>query len=191
MAKTTTEQHKPNTSPITVEQIEMLKNLFSQIRTEPPAPTASSSAHVAQRGNSFLSKQENSASWIVDSGASDHMTGSADLFSSYKPCDGEIKITVADGSSSLVAGFGDLNLCGLSLKSVLYVPNLKYNLISVSKLSKDQICAIIFSFTSCEFQDLALGMMIGNAEFSIICFVLLQNLKHNQSFPYLLFQILM
>ena len=143
--------------------MEMLKSILWESRTKPTAPTTSS-AHVAQRVNSFLSKQENLEEWIVDSGASDHMTGSANLFSSYKRCDGDMRITVADGTSFLVAGIGDVNLCGLSLKYVLYDPNLKHNLISVSKISKDQNCAVTLSPNGCEFQDLDLGMMISNAE---------------------------
>lgn len=123
VAETTTEMCKPHTAPFTGEQMEMLKNLFNHIRTETTAAPTSSSAHVVQKGNSFVSKREDPTIWIVDSGASDHMTGSANLFYSYKRCDSEIRITVADGSSSLVDGFGDMNLCGLNLNFFLYVPN--------------------------------------------------------------------
>lgn len=86
--------------------------MLQQSKTEPTAPT-NSSAHVAQRGNSFLSKQETPVQWIVDSGASNPMTGSANLFSSYKKCDGDIRITVADGSSSLVLTWSKFEICSL------------------------------------------------------------------------------
>ena len=83
---------------------------------------------------------------------------------SYQRADNDITITVADGNSSLVAGTGNLNLSGLELKSVLHVPDLKYNLISASKLSKDLNCAIIIYPSYCVFQDLSSGMTIGSAK---------------------------
>lgn len=72
------------------------------------------------------------------------MTGSSTLFSSYKHCDGEVKITMVDGSSLIVAGIGNLNLFGLKLKCVLHVSSLKYNLISTSKLTKNQNYTVAF-----------------------------------------------
>jgi len=38
------------------------------------------------------------------------MTGTSTLFSSYRQHVGEVKIIVADGRSSIVAGVGNLNL---------------------------------------------------------------------------------
>nr|KYP44168.1 hypothetical protein KK1_034331 [Cajanus cajan]KYP44181.1 hypothetical protein KK1_034344 [Cajanus cajan] len=92
------------------------------------------------------------------------MKGSFADFTSYKKADKGVTITVVDGNSSMVAGTGDLNLSGLKLKSVLYVPELKYNLIFASKLTKDLNCAIIFYPTHCIFQDWSSGMMIGSAK---------------------------
>ena len=123
-------------------------------------------ANVGQKGNtksSLLSKHESSNEWIVDSRASDHMTRSSTLFSSYRQCDGEVEIIAADKSSSIVVGIGDLNLSGLQLKYVLHVPSLQYNLISTNKLTKDHNCTITFS-THCEFQDLYMETMISNAK---------------------------
>lgn len=40
----------------------------------------------------------NCALWIIDSGASDHMTSFAHLFHTYIPCSGLEKIRIADGS---------------------------------------------------------------------------------------------
>nr|KYP71376.1 Retrovirus-related Pol polyprotein from transposon TNT 1-94 [Cajanus cajan] len=92
------------------------------------------------------------------------MTGSFADFTSYKKADKGVTITVADSNSSMVAGTGDLNLSGLKLKSFLYVPELKYSLISASILTKDLNCAIVFYPSHCIFQDLSSGMMIGNAK---------------------------
>ena len=53
---------------------------------------------------------------------------------------------------------------GLILESVLYVPDLKCNLLSMSKLTKDMSCLVTFFPSYCEFQDLYLGKMIGSDE---------------------------
>ena len=61
-----------------------------------------------------------SSSWIIDSGATDHMTLSSEKFSTYIPCPSNKKITIADGSLATVAS---LNVNpSLSLKNVLHVP---------------------------------------------------------------------
>ena len=83
--------------------------------------------------------------WIVDSGASDHMTGNATLFNTYSPNSGNLMVRIADGSLSKVAGIGSVTITNdLTLKSVLLVPNLTCNLLSISKLTKDLNCITIF-----------------------------------------------
>ncbi|KAF7812603.1 uncharacterized protein G2W53_033579 [Senna tora] len=52
----------------------------------------------------------------------------------------------------------------LTLLNVLHVPTLTYNLLSVSKLTRDKHYAANFKSHGCSFQDLASGKMIGNAE---------------------------
>ena len=55
-------------------------------------------------------------------------------------------------------------LPNMTLKSVLHVPKLTYNLLSVSKLTKDLNCVVTFFSSHCEFQDRSSGKMIGIAE---------------------------
>ncbi|RVW38442.1 Retrovirus-related Pol polyprotein from transposon TNT 1-94 [Vitis vinifera] len=75
------------------------------------------------------------------------------------------KVRIADGSLSKVAGTGSVVLSrDLTLNSVLLVPNLDCNLLSISKLTKEKRCITNFSSTHCEFQDLDSGKTIGNAE---------------------------
>ena len=74
------------------------------------------------------------APWIIDSGASDHMTSLSSLFKTYSPCSGNKKIRIVDGSFSAIAGEGSITLSKhIDLKNVLHVPKLSYNLLSVSK----------------------------------------------------------
>ena len=64
---------------------------------------------IAQKGNVlesvFLSVIP-SRTWIIDSGATDHMTREYSLFSSYSPCASNLKIKIDDGSLSAVVGKG-------------------------------------------------------------------------------------
>jgi len=80
----------------------------------------------------------------VDTGAIDHMTSSTIELINYKPREGNIGITMADGSMCKAVGRGDMECSSLQLKSVLYVTDLKCNLISVSKITRDSNCSIIF-----------------------------------------------
>ena len=52
----------------------------------------------------------------------------------------------------------------LVLKSVLHVPNLSCNLLSISKLTSDCNCSVQFFDRHCVFQDLQSGRAIGNAK---------------------------
>ncbi|KAI5396382.1 hypothetical protein KIW84_062548 [Lathyrus oleraceus] len=65
--------------PLTTEQLDRLYKLL-----ESPTPSCS----IATKGNSAFLIVSLSHTWIVDSGASDHMTGESTLFSSYSPCAG-------------------------------------------------------------------------------------------------------
>ena len=128
-----------------------------------PSPTCSHS----KQGNipTTLHISSNQALWIVDSSASDHMTHLSHMFSSYTPCPVTLKVHIADGSLlSLVTGKGFVVLSkNLIFKLVLHVPNLSYNHLSISKLTKDSNCMAKFFPSHCEFQDMGSGRMIGSA----------------------------
>ena len=61
-------------------------------------------------------------SWVLDSGASDHMTPFSHVFITYNPCPSSRKIMMADGSLTTVAGLGDVLLNEhLTLKNLLHL----------------------------------------------------------------------
>ena len=106
-------------------------------------------------------KQKRTRPWIVDSGASDHMTGDANVFDTYDPCSSNYFVRIADRSLSKVGGSGSVTISqDLTLHSILLVPNLDCNLLSTSKLTKDLKCVTKFFPNHCEFQVMDLGMMI-------------------------------
>ena len=80
--------------------------------------------------------------WVIDSGCSTHMTGSQELFRELTPYKGSVR--AASGENLTVDGRGDVVFASksvdgrdvqVSLSGVLYVPSLKYNLMSVSCLT--------------------------------------------------------
>ncbi|KAI3465995.1 hypothetical protein Pfo_022658 [Paulownia fortunei] len=144
------------------EQLEQFYRFMSQnVKINTP------SANLAQSGNFVTAlsvTSQNSNHWIIDSGATDHMSGSAKFFYSYIPCSGHKKVKIADGSLSSVVGKGSVQISKkLFLNSVLHVPNLSCNLVSISKLTRDLNCSAKFSSTHCVFQDLCTGKKIGSA----------------------------
>ena len=95
----------------------------------------------------------------MDSEASKHMTSNRKLFNQFSIYNTSPHVRIADGSLSKV-----MDWFHLTLNSVLYVPKLNCNLLSVSKLIKDLNCAVDFRSNACVFQDLHSGKMIGNAK---------------------------
>ena len=100
--------------------------------------------------------------WVIDSSATDHMTGTSGLLSDLEHSSSLPNVTLADGLATIVSGLGTANLSpNLSLSSVLYIPNFLFNLLSISKLTKHLNCVAIFLSTHCIFQDLKTGKIIG------------------------------
>uniref|UniRef100_A0A2N9HKT3 Uncharacterized protein n=1 Tax=Fagus sylvatica TaxID=28930 RepID=A0A2N9HKT3_FAGSY len=116
----------------------------------PTAPTAT----IATVTPTACHVTSEAPTWVLDSGANDHMTGESSLFSSPL-----IPITqsvcLADNSTSHISHKGDVFLSSdILLSSVLHVPNFAFNLLSVSRLAKSLNCAVIFLPYHCLLQDL-------------------------------------
>lgn len=108
---------------------------------------------------------ENSRSWIVDYGVSNHMTREASMFTLYSPCTTNLTIRIADRSLSKMASTIIVRISkDIHLDPVLFVPNLDCNLLSISKLTRDLKNVTKFFSLSCEFQNLDSKRMIGNTK---------------------------
>jgi len=128
----------------------------------------SGSGLLAQKGKfskALIVSKKHSSQWIIDSGASDHMTGDATLLNEYNQCTNNSTVRIANGSSSQVKGISLSRLLrDMILNSILYVPNLDCNLLSISKLTRDLNCVAKFFPHLCIFQDLDTGKKIGSAK---------------------------
>ena len=100
------------------------------------------------------------SSWIIDSGASSHMTGSRDLYSRISQ---DIRsVSIADGRTCRVSGQGTIRATSqLTLDKALYVLEFPVNLLSISSITKHLNCFVTFFPFHCTFQDLQTGKRIG------------------------------
>ncbi|XP_074318258.1 uncharacterized protein LOC141655058 [Silene latifolia] len=100
--------------------------------------------------------------WIIDSGATDHMTGHKHYFDCLQLLRKTILIGLPDGSSQLVTYGGHITLeSGIRLHNVLYVPAFKHNLLSVGKLLSTTQLLIRFFVDKCVIQDPASIIPVG------------------------------
>ncbi|RVW48957.1 hypothetical protein CK203_095655 [Vitis vinifera] len=92
---------------------------------QPPSSSASqaSVASVAQPGNASacLTHTSSLGPWILDSGASDHLSGNKDLFSSITTTSALPTVTLANGSQTVAKGIGLPFLCLLYLSLLSFI----------------------------------------------------------------------
>lgn len=85
------------------------------------------------------------SNWIVDSGATCHMCSDPKVFTKFRSLEPPQKVTLGDGHELKATGQGIVKLTirlsngkikECKLNDVLFVPNLSYNLLSVSKAAE-------------------------------------------------------
>ena len=144
-----------------------------------------STATMAQQGSIFTTLSANKTvtkPWIIDSGVSDHMTGDITTFDKYRSYNEGATVWIADGSFSIMASIGSVIISKeIRLDSVLFVPKLDYNLLSISKITKDLNCVTKFSQNVCDFQVLNSGKAIGNAKMSAWLYLLRFDAQERQT----------
>jgi len=126
------------------EELEHLQALMNSL-----SKTCSCSLTMSGKSSSFLSFNAYSTEniWIIDSGATDHMTPHSSCFSSYNALSCNQHIPVVNGSNTPITGRGNIHLQpSFPLKNVLHVTNLSNNLLSIHKITQYLNCAVIFLF---------------------------------------------
>ncbi|KAG5001528.1 hypothetical protein JHK87_022600 [Glycine soja] len=106
-------------------------------------PSSLSNAHTT---HSF----SNCTPWIIDSGAIDHITCSFDNFLNFSKIQ-PVRIHLPNGSIVFAHISGNVQLSPhFIIHDVLYVPNFKFNLISISKLLSSLKYTLTFSNSHCQ-----------------------------------------
>ena len=121
-----------------------------------PAPL---SAYTSQASLSSTS-QSGTNFWVLDSGASFHMTSNSSVLDSCRPLSHSRPVQTADGNLCHVTHQGNLNSSQFSVSDVSLAPKLSMNLISVGQLA-DLNCVVVFYDTSCCVQDRRTRALLG------------------------------
>ncbi|KAL5836732.1 hypothetical protein ACOSQ3_013901 [Xanthoceras sorbifolium] len=112
-------------------------------------------ADVAEKTSALIAATDNgkvlnisapimNSTWIIDSGATDHMTFDSKQVSSFKFSSQKV-VSTANGNTTPVIGEGPLTLTeDLYLDYVLVVTSLDYNILSVSQITTSLSCVVIF-----------------------------------------------
>ena len=126
------------------------------------ATKSDSTASVAQTNNVSACLTHSFAPWILDSRASDHIFGNKDLFCSVTFPSPLPSITLANGSQTIAKSIGSTcPLPSLPLSFILYIHNFSFNLISITKLTRDLHYVLTFSHNFVTLQDRSMGKTIG------------------------------
>lgn len=96
----------------------------------------------ASTSNEKLSGKSSSPSWILDTGASHHLTGNFDILTNVRNME-PVLIILADGRERISVTEGSVVLgSDLLLKSVFYVEGFQSDLISVGQLMDENRCVV-------------------------------------------------
>ena len=75
-------------------------------------------------------------SWIIDTGATDHMCSNSSLFLFMNKLPHPILIGLPDGHTATVSYVGDIQIHpNIILHGVFFLPCFKYNLVSINKFT--------------------------------------------------------
>lgn len=103
--------------------------------------------------------------WLVDIGATDHMTLFRDKFTEYNACDGNKRVLTTGGEKLLIVGIGIVQVQNLGvLKNVLHEPKFKSQLIFAQRLVKYIPLMLTLDSSQCFIFDKIVNRRIGQIE---------------------------
>lgn len=144
------------------DQIQALNHHFKELEGMALSYSVGMASYSLSGIAHMASASSSTPSWVVDSGATNHVTGMCPEFISITPSPSLAAIRVANGNHIKVLGEGTVDAYhALSLKSVLHVPQFSHNLLSVSSIVKSHNCSITFYPLHCVFKDMETGKTIG------------------------------
>ncbi|KAG5612115.1 hypothetical protein H5410_023396 [Solanum commersonii] len=110
-------------------------HILKMVQQKSDASTVSA-CNTASTSGKTSSVINHSQVWIVDTGATIHMVSSLDMM---------VPVYLPNGTTIQVSHVGSFALSARSLvTNALHVPNFKYNLLSVSQLTKELGCSVTF-----------------------------------------------
>ena len=147
-----------STLSLTDQDIARLKRLLAS--TGSTSTGAAASVTAASTTERPPSTQSGTPSWVLDSGASFHMSSDSSVLSSLRSLDFPVNVLTADGTPLPVASRGTLSTPSFSVPDVSHVPRLTMNLFSAAQLT-DSGCRVILDVDSCSVQDRHTKVLVG------------------------------
>ncbi|XP_019162013.1 PREDICTED: uncharacterized protein LOC109158578 [Ipomoea nil] len=90
--------------------------------------------------------------WILDSGATDHISCSLDYFEMHHKICG-VSVKLPNGETVKVTHVGQIRLDeNVLLQNVLFIPSFAFNIVSASKLTKQSDCKLVMEADFCAIQ---------------------------------------
>ena len=140
----------------------MANNVFlNQASTSQSTPLAGNLKHSIFSAKLVNRTAFGNSTWVMDTGASDHIICSISSFQTYTTVDNCV-VELPNGESVHVTHVGTVKLSNfLILEHVLCVPSFSFNLLSVSQLTRSLPLCILFLSQFCFIQDLSCWRTIG------------------------------
>lgn len=114
------------------------------------------------RANLALTAPHPATPWLLDSGATHHMTSDLNNLAMHQPYNGDDTVLIGDGSGLSITHTGSLSLPSssrnLTLNHVLCVPNIQKNLISIYRLCNADKVSVKFFPAHFHVKDLSSGV---------------------------------
>lgn len=135
---------------------------------------------INERGK-HRSNYSHSIDWLLDIGTTDHMTTCSNLLHNIryrKPS----SVKVANGSVMKIVGYGCAYISkNIIVHNVLFVRKCKSNILSVSRLTADLNCCIIFGEKGAVLMNGINPMRIGECKVSCVLYSISAEREHQKS----------
>ncbi|KAK9723469.1 hypothetical protein RND81_05G000700 [Saponaria officinalis] len=140
------------------------KKQFPHI-TPPPRPAYKpKTTYTPQVNTATTSTTPAPRPWILNSGATHHISQDLDTLALHAPYDGTGDLIIGDGSSLPIHNIGSFSIpsstSSIKFTNVLHVPTISRNIISISQLCLDNSAIAIFSHGSFCLKDCTTGKIL-------------------------------
>ena len=146
-------------TPNIVFSQEQMHNLLTLANSISNSKLNNTAKEVYASGISFschtISSPQNKFTWILDTGATDHMICSPLLFESIVLPKIQTQVHLPNGQKVPIVFTGTVKFSpDIILHNAIYVPSFNINLISISRLTVDNTVGLLFLHMKCILQDL-------------------------------------
>ena len=137
----------------TKDQYDHILKMIQQ-KSEPTTYMCNTASNTGK--TSFVSAHSNM--WIIDTGATNHMVSSLNMLTKITVHEVSKPVYLPNGFTTQVSHIGSCSLSTRSvISNVLHIPDFKYNLLSVSQITKELGCSVTLFPHFCVFQELYSG----------------------------------